>query len=197
MIKEEYLFFEKLNLSHVIKMMDWGEHTDPLFLDYNFKFRSEEECKEFLLQKTFFPVNKYYAIIYCEEVIGFLGNKNINLLSKSSTLGLVLNPDLVNMGFGKVVMKKFLKYYFFEKNMKKMDLLVSGYNPRARKVYKSMGFKEIKRFLEAYPNGNNIDINSEKIKPFKDEFVIKGETIYNYVYKMELKKEDFNIEICS
>lgn len=197
MINEEYLFFEKLNLTHVMKMMSWGEHEDHLFVDYNFKFRTKEECKDFLLQKTLLPVNKYYAIIYSEEVIGFLGTKNINFLKKSSTLGIVLNPDVVNMGFGKVALKKFLNFYFNEQNMRKMDLLVAGYNPRAKKLYEKMGFKKTKRFLELYPNGNNIDINSQEMKPHKMEFVQKGNILYNYVYKMELKKEDFNIEICN
>lgn len=191
MIKEDYINFEELSLSHVLKMKNWGTHLDPLFRDYNFRFNTDEEAKDFLLQKTMLPINKYYAVTYSEEMIGFLGMKNINPITKSSTLGFVLNPSVINMGFGTVVLKKFMKFYFNDKKMKKMDLFVAGYNTRARKVYEKIGFKEIKKRLDLYPNGNNIDETSPEYENISDEFVRKGNILYNFIYKMEIKREDF------
>ncbi len=196
MIKAEYVEFEKLTLEHIRKMKHWGIHTSPLFRDYNFIFRSDEERKNFLLQKTLSPFNKYYAILYLNEVIGFIGLKKINYITKNSTLGLVLNPDLVGMGYGTATLCKFLDYYFNQLNMKKMELEVAGYNPRARKLYEKMGFKEKKSYLEPYPN-RNIDEKSPEYLQFKKEFVKdKNDKIYNYVYRMELQKEEFKFELC-
>lgn len=196
MIKGDYIEFEKLTLNHIRKMKHWGVHKSPLFRDYNFIFRSDEERKDFLLQKTISPFNKYYAIIYINEVIGFIGLKKINILTKNSTLGLVLNPDLVGMGYGTAVLCKFLDDYFNVQNMKKMELEVAGYNPRARKVYEKMGFVEKKSYLQSYPN-ISIDKNSPEYLEFKKEFVIgKNGKVYNYVYKMELQKEEFKFELC-
>lgn len=196
MIKAEYVEFEKLTLEHIRKMKHWGIHTSPLFRDYNFIFRSDEERKNFLLQKTLSPFNKYYAILYLNEVIGFIGLKKINYLTKNSTLGLVLNPDLVGMGYGTATLWKFLDYYFNQQNMKKMELEVAGYNPRARKLYEKMGFKEKKSYLEPYHN-RNIDEKSPEYLQFKKEFVKgKNDKIYNYVYRMELQKEEFKFELC-
>lgn len=194
MINEDYINFEPLKLKHVLKMRDWGRHKSPLFQDYNFTFKTEEDCKDFLMEKTLSPFNSYYAIIYSEEVIGFLGNKNINFLTRSSTLGLVLNPSLVGMGFGTKVLRKFLTYYFNDKGMNKMKLLVAAYNDRALKVYEKMGFKKVSQHLELYPNFT-IDKNSQAYLDHKSAFVEKGRTLYTYVYKMELRKEDFNLEI--
>lgn len=194
MIREEFLYFEKLNLDHVLKMRTWGLHQSTLFQDYNFDFESERECRAFLMEKTLSPLNQYYAIIYAEEVIGFLGNKNINIFTKSSTLGLVLNPVLVGMGFGSVLLPKFLDYYFNNKHMKKMDLLVAAYNDRALKLYKKVGFQKTSSHLEPYPNVY-IDEKSEEYKKHREAFVRKGKVLYNYIYKMELRKEDFNYEI--
>ena len=127
MINGDYIIFERLTLDHIRDMKHWGIHKSPLFRDYNFIFRSDEERKNFLLQKTLSPLNQYYAIIYINEVIGFLGMKKINFLTKNSTLGLVLNPDLVGMGYGTAVLCKFLDFYFNVKKMKKMELEVAGY----------------------------------------------------------------------
>lgn len=196
MINEDYIHFEPLKLDHVLKMRSWGRHQSPLFQDYNFDFKSEEDCKAFLLAKTLPPLNSYYAIIYAEEVIGFLGNKNINFLTKSSTLGLVLNPSLVGMGFGSKVLPKFLDFYFNEKSMKKMKLLVAAYNDRAMRLYEKVGFKKVSEHLEPYPN-LVIDQSSKDYLDHKDAFVIRGKDYYNFVYKMEIRKEDFNSEIHS
>lgn len=195
MINKDYIFFESLNFSHVREMNKWGRHKDPLFLDYNFVFNNDEEAKEFLLQKTLLPINKYYGILYCEELIGFIGTKNINPIRKSSTLGYVLNPAIINMGFGTLALEKFLEFYFFEKKMKSMDLLVSGYNHRARRVYEKLGFKEEKRILEPYQNIGRINIDDEIYDKIRDEFVRKDKILYNYVYKMKLRKEDYKVEI--
>lgn len=108
----------------------------------------------------------------------------------------MLNPDLVGLGYGTVVLSKFLNFYFNVKNMKKMELEVAGYNPRARKLYEKMGFKEVKSYLEPYPN-RYIDEKSPEYLEFKDEFVKgKHDRMYNYIYKMELEKEEFKFELC-
>lgn len=193
-VNPDYLFFERLTLEHVKKFRDWGLHKSQLFQDYNFNFRDEKECREFLFVKTASPLNKYFAILYSEQIIGFISAKRINYLTKSSTLGIVLNPDLINMGYGSAALKKFLEYYFKKMKMRKIFLHVAGYNERARHVYEKMGFKEMAKFLEPYPNGK-IDQNSEEYLKFKDEFVKKNEIFYNYVYKMELKREEFLDEV--
>ncbi|MFB0972360.1 MAG: GNAT family protein [Neofamilia sp.] len=195
MINGDYVFFEKLTIEHIREMRHWGIHTSPLFRDYNFIFRSDEERKNFLLQKTLSPLNKYYAIIYINEVIGFLGIKKINYFTKNSTLGIVLNPDLVGMGYGTAVLWKFLDFYFNVQKMKKMELEVAGYNPRARKLYEKMGFKVKKSYLEPYPN-LFLDEDSKEYKEFKEEFVMKNGRLYNYIYRMELQKEEFKFELC-
>ncbi|MDO5028118.1 MAG: GNAT family protein [Bacillota bacterium] len=195
-IRPDYIYFEPLKLDHVLKMMNWGRHQSQLFQDYNFNFSNQSQCSLFYLEKTLPPLNSYFAIIYAEEVIGFLGNKNINWLTRSSTLGLVLNPSLVGLGFGSVVLPKFLDYYFNEKSMKKMKLLVAAYNDRALKLYKKVGFKKVSQHLEPYPN-LTIDPDSQEYLDHQDAFVKKGSVLYNYVYKMELRKEDFNFEIYS
>ncbi|NLW42099.1 MAG: GNAT family N-acetyltransferase [Tissierellia bacterium] len=195
MINGDYIIFERLTLDHIRDMKHWGIHKSPLFRDYNFIFRSDEERKNFLLQKTLSPLNQYYAIIYINEVIGFLGMKKINFLTKNSTLGLVLNPDLVGMGYGTAVLCKFLDFYFNVKKMKKMELEVAGYNPRARRLYEKMGFKVKKSYLDLYPN-KTLDENSPEYKEFQDQFVMEKNKLYNYIYRMELQKEEFKFELC-
>lgn len=194
MPNQDFIFFEKLELDHVLKMINWGEHANPLFEDYNMGLKTEKDCRRFLHYKTFSPLNKYFAIMYSAEVIGFIGLKNINPIFKSSTLGLVLNPSLVSMGFGSLLLPKFLKYYFDELKMKTMYLLVSGYNDRARRLYEKVGFSYIKEYLEPYVNVY-LDENSKEYKDNIHEFVKHGDDLYSYAYKMELKRKDFDFEV--
>lgn len=190
------LKFEKLQLDHVRSMVKWGRHDNPLLFDYNFVQKSEDEFKLFYLDKTLSPFNRYYAVIYDGEVIGYLGIKKINILTKTSTLGFVLSPDYVDGGFGTVVLSEFLRIYFTSFNMKKMVLEVAAYNPRAKRVYEKMGFVEAGYYLDRYPNDPPPE-NNPYYQEHKDVFVYKDGILYNYIYRMELRKEDFDFEIHS
>lgn len=190
------LKFEKLQLDHVRSMVSWGRHENPLLQDYNFLQESEDEFKLFYLDKTLSPFNRYYAVIYDGEVIGYLGIKKINILTKNSTLGLVLNPSIIEEGYGTMVLSEFLKYYFDALKMKKMILEVAAYNPRAKRVYEKMGFVEAGYYLDKYPNNPPRDDDPYYLE-HRDVFVKKDGELYNYLYRMELRKEDFKFEIYS
>lgn len=193
---KKLLRFEKLQIEHVREMVNWGNHENPLLFDYNFHQRYEDGFKLFYLDKTISPFNKYFAVIYDEMVIGYLGIKKINIITKNSTLGIVLDPGLVGEGFGTMVLSEFLKIYFTSFNMKKMVLEVAAYNPRAKRLYENMGFVEAGYYLDKYPNEPPDEFDPYYLE-FKDVFVKKDNTLYNYIHRMELRKEDFNFEVHS
>lgn len=191
---KELLRFEKLKLSHVRKMKDWKKHENSLLVDYNFDFKTEKGFKIFYLAKTMSPLDKYYAIIYDDRVIGYLGLKQINYFTRSSVLGLVLDPAIIDKGYGTLALCEFLKIYFGKLRMKKMILEVAAYNPRAKHVYEKMGFKEEGFYLDLYPNKTIFTYDPYYIS-YKDAFVIKDDTVYNYVYRMILEKREFKFEV--
>ncbi|NMW85689.1 GNAT family N-acetyltransferase [Peptoniphilus sp. AGMB00490] len=181
------LSFRKMEVEDVFTFRNWGKHNSILFLEYNFIEEGEENIIDWYNWKTKRPFSEYYVILLEEKIIGYLSLKNINIFLKRGELGIVLDPNYINKGIGKKILKIFLDY-LKNRNFKKIILLVADYNKRARKVYKSLGFTKKYKFLMRFTNGeydeNNLDFknNSESFK------IIFNKTFY-YSVKMELDLE--------
>lgn len=191
MKNKDLLKFEDLDENNALKIGDWGLHTNPLFFDYNIVIRTRDEAKFFSKSKNFKPFNKYYAIIYDGKMEGFIGLKKINPLTKSSVLGLVLNPSSLGQGLGSLALREFLHIYFTDLKMKVMYLDVASYNPRAIRLYEKLSFKKINTYVDIYPNGD-IDWTSPYMEGMEDKFTKKFGKWYYKVISMELRKEDFD-----
>ena len=180
-----------LTLEDAAEMRGWGMHKNPLLFDYNFPYENDYEIKKWFRSKTFSIRNKYYSIKDKEDrLIGYMGTKNKNYLLKNSFLGIVFDPDLVNMGYGTQTLKLFLPYYFKELKMKTLYLEVSEFNERALKLYKNIGFVEDGYYLDLF-SIQDLDLTTEEFKRYQTSFVFKDEKIYNYIYKMKLTKKRF------
>ena len=184
------IYFKILELEDVLEMKKWGKHDDPLLFDYNIEINNRRDGEKLLFYKTLSPFNKYFAIYFEYKMEGFLGLKNINPLTKNSRLGLVLNPDIVGQGIGTMVSREFLYYYFTDLGFKKMVLDVAGYNTRAYKLYKKVGFKKIKTYNARYPL-EHLDITDVKDRNMEDLFFKRLGRWYYKAYEMELKQEVF------
>lgn len=179
-----------LILDDVFRMKEWGIHETPLLADYNFPKMTDSEIKRWYRFKTLNPFNKYLGILVDDRLIGYMGLKNIKIIKKESTLGIVFDPNYVNMGYGSKTLKLFLSYYFNELNMKIMYLEVAKFNERAMRVYKKVGFETTSYYLEEFFD-QNLNLNNSYYLDAKTSFVIKDEKIYNYIYKMKVDREDF------
>lgn len=184
------LKIRSLKVEDVFSMRHWGRHKTPLLADYNFPEMPDSEIRRWYRFKTINPFNKYFGVLLGDRLIGYMGIKNIKIIKKESTLGIVFDPSIVNQGYGSKTLRLFLNYYFNEMNMKRMYLEVAMFNRRAMRVYKKMGFKTTSYYLEEFFN-NNLDLSNPYYQEAERYFVIKDEKIYNYIYKMRLDKEDF------
>ena len=135
--------------------------------------------------------NKYYSIKDKEgKLIGYMGIKDIKRFRRQSTLGIVFDPSNVDKGYGTESLETFLNYYFGEMKMRSMLLEVAEFNKRAYRVYEKIGFKPIGYYLDEFFN-SGLDLTNSYYLQEKSSFVIKGEKIYNYIYKMKINKKDF------
>ena len=143
----------------------WGKHKDRLYADYDFPSLSMVELVEWLELKT----SKGRAIISIstinDRIIGYISLRNTNRFFKRGELGIVLNPDEINKGYGTEALKIFINWYFKKLKFKKLFLSVAMYNDRAYRVYRKLGFKSKYTFWERFDN--------EEINPFLDEELIK------------------------
>lgn len=190
-IKGERITIKELKLEDVYDMRGWGFHENPLIKDYNFPPMNDDEIKRWYRMKTNKKSNKYYGIRNREDkLIGYMGIKDIKRLKRESTLGLVLDPDNVDKGYGTEILKTFLAYYFTEMRMRTMLLEVTEFNRRAYRVYEKIGFKSIGYYLDEFFD-SKLDLSSPYYIEEESSFVIKDKKIYNYIYKMRIKKKDF------
>ncbi len=193
-IKGDKIIIDRLKLDDVFLMREWGFHDTPLLEDYNFPKMNDKEIKMWYRIKTKSIFNKYYGIRNEEEkLIGYMGIKDIKHFRRISTLGIVLDPNYINKGYGTEILEVFLNEYFTNMRMRKMLLEVASFNKRAHRVYEKIGFIEEGYYLDEFCNPY-INRNDPYFLEEKSSFVIDGENIYNYIYRMILtKKRFFNI----
>lgn len=190
-IKGKRIIIRPLILDDVYSMRKWGYHKNPLLSDYNFPIMSDESIKKWYKIKTKSFFDKYFGVLNEENrLIGYMGIKDIKYIRRESTLGIVFDPNYINMGYGTEALKYFLNYYFNDMKMKRMYLEVAEFNKRAYRVYENMGFVPIAYYLDEF-HDHNLDLNNEYYLKEKSCFVITDEKIYNYIYKMRLNKQDF------
>ena len=172
-------------------MREWGTHKNPLIEDYNFPPLNDKEIKMWYVKKANKMLNKYYGIRNEEgKLIGYMGIKNIRRIKRESTLGIVLDPNYVDKGYGTEILDTFLRYYFTEMKMRKMLLEVAEFNKRAYSVYEKIGFKPIGYYLDEFFD-SGLDLSDPYYLEEKSSFVITDKKIYNYIYKMVLDKKRF------
>src|SRR5699024_728752 len=190
-IKGDRIFIKPLELEDVFHMRNWSYNDNPLLEDYNCPILTDKQIGRWYKFKVKSFSDKYYGIhTYNDILIGYMGIKNIRRIFRESTLGIVFDPDYVNQGYGSEALELFLQYYFNKMKMKKMYLEVAQFNTRAKRVYEKIGFKSIGYYLDGYPN-ENLDFANKYYLESKSSFVISDGKIYNYIYKMELNRDDF------
>lgn len=190
-IRGRRIVIGELKLEDIYEMRNWGFHENPLLRDYNFPPMDDDEIKLWYKRKTNKRSNKYYSIKNEEEeLIGYMGIKDIKKFRKTSTLGIVFDPNFINRGYGTETLDTFLNYYFTQMKMKSMVLEVSEFNRRAYKLYENMGFRPIGYYLDEFGE-LDLDLYSPYYIEEESSFVIKKNKIYNYIYKMKLTKKDF------
>lgn len=190
-LESKNLYIKRLELKDVHGFKKWGKHTNILLSDYDFKETNDIGVLSWYMAKTYSIFSKYFCILDKDKnEIGYLGMKNINILFKSSVLGLVIDPKLVGKNFGTEALSLFLDYYFNELKMKKMILEVASYNTRAIRLYEKIGFKMCGEFLYEYPNDPPNPSNEEFLKHM-DKFVMYRGKLYATAYRMELDSREY------
>lgn len=190
-IQGKRITIKRLELKDVFEMKNWGVHENPLVEDYNFPPMNDSEIKLWYKRKTNKWYNKYYGVRNEEnKLIGYMGIKGIKRFRRESTLGIVFDPNYVDRGYGTETLVVFLNHYFTEMKMKSMLLEVAEFNRRAYRVYEKLAFKSIGYYLDEFFD-HKLDLTSRYYIEERTSFVIRKKKIYNYIYKMRLKKKEF------
>lgn len=186
------IIIDKLRLEDVYEMRSWGRHKSLLFKDYNFPNMSDKEIQQWYRFKSKARNKKCFGIKNEEnKLIGYLTIREIKRFRRIGTLGLVLDPNYMNKGYGTRALIEFLEYFFLNLNMNKMILQVAKFNKRAIKCYEKCGFTITEEFFKVM---DIQDINLESELSREDiikNFKVKRNKKYMGFYKMELHIKEY------
>ena len=170
-----------LELEDVYAMQDWGKHEEPFFSDYNFPKLKDEEIRQWYKDRTFKKNRKSFAILNENgDTIGYLTIRNIKKLKKQATLGITLDANFVNRGYGTEALNIFLDYFFNELKMK-----------RAIRCYEKNGFRKTGEYLKKLDIKTYNVLLKERHYDLIDGFVFKKGNLYCCYYEMKLSKYDY------
>ena len=144
-IKGDKVTLRHVRLSDAERFVKWL--TDPKVYQYlqaqnrHLTLKKEKEwIKKSLKEKT----DKRFAIETLDKVhIGVVSLERVEVKHKRATLGIFIGEKSYwNKGLGTDAARTILKYGFEKMKLHKVELDVFGYNPRAIKVYRRLGFKK-------------------------------------------------------
>lgn len=179
------LALRPLLLSDVKQMEMWRHHKDPLFYHYNFDCRTEAERLTWLKSKRVFLSRDIFGLFLGERLIGFITIKNYNWLLRTAEMGISMDLNYVDAGYGTAGIKLYLDYVFKHTFFKKIVLRTAEFNKRAKRAYEKAGFQVTKRTYIPYEEqryAQNI------MDEYPDIDVIESE-IYSYYYFMAIEKK--------
>lgn len=179
-----------MNIKEACQMRDFAPHKDKLYADFNFPDYSDEEMVSWFKIKT----EKGKLLIGISDmednVVGYMTLRKINPVLKTSEMGIIINPEKINMGYGTDAISSLKRWYFEKLKFKKLYLTVAFYNERALAVYKKIGFIP-KHFLYERFINDEVDVFSDKnYEPIKKYFKKTFSKIYIKCIKMELSTKN-------
>ncbi|WP_352418758.1 GNAT family N-acetyltransferase [Proteiniborus sp.] len=178
----------------VYRMQNWGKHDDPLFYDYNFPNLNDEEILQWYNYRISNKNSKSFSVFDEEDkMIGYISIKNIRKLMKTSRLGIVFDPTILNNGYGSEAIMILLEYYFNVMEMKTLYLDVAKFNKRAIRCYEKCGFKKIREYQAKYSNFRSELFDDNSYVWDEEFFSIKNNVIYCRYYEMKVQNNYLTI----
>ena len=86
---------------------------------------------------------------------GHVALHTIRPKDRVGTFGIMIGPEFQNRGIGTDATRVMLRYGFTELNLRRIELVVFGYNDRAVAAYRKAGFREEGRRREALFRGGH------------------------------------------
>lgn len=194
-LKGENIYLKPLDYQDALKIRQWGSHENKLFIDYNLSDLTETQIHFWYSTKKKNFRKSYFAIYNNEDrMIGYMGVKDINLFKKESFLGIVLDPNFLEMGYGTESIRVFLRYYFYEMKMKKILLDVNAFNTRAIRAYEKLGFLYITEYLGEFEN-QEIDFKDPYYEPYEKYFTYHRGVLLSQIHIMEMDLRRFEMRL--
>jgi len=184
---EENLVFRKLLLEDVYQMRDWKTHSDPYFYHYNFQCETGEEFENWYRSKKILFFKDIFGMFIGDKLIGFITIKNYNFIFRYAEMGISMDLNYTDKGYGTKFISLYLDYVFNNTIFKRIVLRTAEFNKRAIRTYEKVGFNLIGVKECPYEEQR---YKKDIISVHKDA-VIRGGIVYSDYYFMEILKSNF------
>ena len=125
-----------ININNSLLLCDWSNEKGERFQKQWMGTRISYPLDIDKIQK----MDNVFSIFNEEEFIGII--QIIRFENNNAHIGrFIVNPQKTGQGFGKVAMKKFLKFLFSDKNIESVTLTVFASNKYVINMYEKLGFK--------------------------------------------------------
>ena len=143
------LIYKPLNREHAIAILEW-RYISP-YDRYNFDASTFDRDLSYLLDRQ----NAFFAILNSqEELQGYCsfgsdgrvsgGQYDTNALD----IGMGIRPDLTGRGNGKQYARSVAEYAINLYKAKQLRVTIAKFNQRAQRVWKQLGFRQVKKFTK-------------------------------------------------
>ncbi len=184
-----------LKLEDVEGFGSWGHHTDIRFHGYDFPDLAAGwggyslQSRLWFYQRQVPSLRWLYGIEDASgHLAGYLKAVRKRFLHSSAEISIVLDPALIEKGYGSEATRQFLHICFNDLKLKEVWLRVVQFNVRARRVYEKAGFHYFTTREEPYDNQRD---REELLRQFPQEFFMKEGKLMSHYHYMKLSRQTF------
>jgi RimJ/RimL family protein N-acetyltransferase len=184
MIFMDKIVVRQLNKKDVKQLLNWGHYHEPQFLHYNFPYDHPIDCYLWYKAKHKFFSRRIFGIyLNNQQLIGYITFKNINWLFRQGEMGIAMDPNYINRGFGTEAIKQYLDIIFNRYKMKRVYLKTAKFNQWAQACYEKVGFQRYDEVTEPFEEQELIGDAWESVEGlFKTNGIIYSKYIYFEIF---------------
>lgn len=181
--------FRHLRLDDVKQLLQWGVHDDARLYHYGFNYKDKKLQKDWYYSK-YIPFRKYiYGGFIEKELVGYITLKEIKWFRRKAMMGVAIDIDKVNKGYGQALINHYLQHVFTKTPLKAIELWVATFNTRAIRCYEKSGFTIVKSVEKLYEEQS---LGYEILTTYPEVITkTSNRGIYMMYHLMRIEKRDF------
>ncbi len=137
------IYLRPTTAADIANMYPWTLASDPPALSCRPReIRTSEEAVEAFKSRTISTDRQFFTIVRTKDkaVVGQISFFDMNTLNRSAELGLRVDPDEYQNGYGSDAMKVLVRYLFKSRGLNKVHAQTGGFNIATIALLEKLGF---------------------------------------------------------
>lgn len=113
-----------------------------------------KEMLEFFLRSK---IDRYYAVKVESKSIGIAQIYSIDFINRKCKLGIVLLPEYVGNGYGKIILNYLVDIAFKNLNLHKIEVEINESNQMSIKLFEKLNFQKEGKMVDSFFNNGTYE----------------------------------------